>query len=138
MRNGPGAFTPQVPRERHGPCPVLPRRLCLQTRQAIHLAETPKDPGLSIVRVDYEYKRNGTANLFMFLDAHQPWRHVKVTEQRPSPLLRARPDGVRSLALCAGSAAQAGRAAQWRTVQELGAAGRTGADPPQVGRICGR
>src|SRR4051794_8932625 len=31
---------------------VLPRRLCLQTRQAIHLAETPKDPGLSIVRVN--------------------------------------------------------------------------------------
>jgi len=33
-------------------------------------------------RYDYEYKRNGTANLFMFLDAHQPWRHVKVTEHR--------------------------------------------------------
>jgi transposase len=33
-------------------------------------------------RYDYEYKRNGTANLFMFLDAHKPWRHVKVTEQR--------------------------------------------------------
>lgn len=33
-------------------------------------------------RVDYEYRRNGTANLFVFLDAHQPWRHVKVTERR--------------------------------------------------------
>ena len=31
---------------------------------------------------DYEYKRNGTANLFVFLDAHRPWRQVKVTEQR--------------------------------------------------------
>jgi transposase len=33
-------------------------------------------------RVDYEYRRNGTANLFIFIDAHRPWRHVKVTDQR--------------------------------------------------------
>jgi len=33
-------------------------------------------------RYDCEYRRNGTANLFVFLDAHQSWRHVKVTEQR--------------------------------------------------------
>jgi hypothetical protein len=33
-------------------------------------------------RFDYEYKRNGTANLFVFLDVHEPWRHVKVTDQR--------------------------------------------------------
>jgi transposase len=33
-------------------------------------------------RYDYEYRRNGTANLFVFLDAHRPWRHVTVTEQR--------------------------------------------------------
>jgi transposase len=33
-------------------------------------------------RYDYEYRRNGTANLFVFLDAHRPWRHVKVTDQR--------------------------------------------------------
>ncbi len=26
-------------------------------------------------------RRNGTANLFVFLDAHRPWRHVKVTDQ---------------------------------------------------------
>jgi transposase len=35
-------------------------------------------------RIDYEYRRNGTANLFVFLDAHQPWRHVKVTNHRES------------------------------------------------------
>ena len=35
-------------------------------------------------RIDYEYRRNGTANLFVFLDAHKPWRHVKVTERRSS------------------------------------------------------
>lgn len=41
----------------------------------------PAAPGRP-VRVDYEYRRNGTANLFVFLDAHRPWRHVKVTENR--------------------------------------------------------
>jgi transposase len=33
-------------------------------------------------RYDYEYRRNGTANLFVFLDAHRPWRRVKVTDRR--------------------------------------------------------
>jgi len=33
-------------------------------------------------RYDCEYRRNGTANLFVFLDAHQSWRHVKVTDHR--------------------------------------------------------
>ena len=33
-------------------------------------------------RIDYEYRRNGTANLFVFLNAHQPSRHIKVTARR--------------------------------------------------------
>jgi transposase len=33
-------------------------------------------------RYDCEYRRNGTANLFVFLDAHRPWRTVKVTDTR--------------------------------------------------------
>lgn len=33
-------------------------------------------------RYDYEYRRNGTVNLFVFLNAHRPWRHVKVTQRR--------------------------------------------------------
>ena len=33
-------------------------------------------------RVDYEYVRNGTANVFMFVDVNRPWRHAKVTDQR--------------------------------------------------------
>lgn len=41
----------------------------------------PPAPG-RLARVDYEYRRNGTANLFVFVDAHRPWRHVKVTDQR--------------------------------------------------------
>jgi transposase len=41
----------------------------------------PAAPG-RIKRCDYEYRRNGTANLFVSLDAHRPWRSVKVTERR--------------------------------------------------------
>lgn len=33
-------------------------------------------------RYDYEYKRNGVVNLFMFFDPIQGWRHVMVTERR--------------------------------------------------------
>jgi transposase len=33
-------------------------------------------------RYDYEYVRNGTANVFMFVDANRPWRHAKVTDRR--------------------------------------------------------
>ena len=39
------------------------------------------EPG-QIERYDCEYKRNGTANLFIFLDVHRPWRKVKVTDNR--------------------------------------------------------
>ena len=35
-----------------------------------------------IERYDSEYRRNGTANLFVFLDVNRPWRKVKVTERR--------------------------------------------------------
>jgi len=41
----------------------------------------PATPGQP-ERYDYEYRRNGTANLFVFLDAHKSWRHVKVTDHR--------------------------------------------------------
>jgi transposase len=53
-----------------------PHQLIGETRVAI-----PPEPGKP-ERIDYEYRRNGTVNLFVFLDAHQPWRHVKVTDQR--------------------------------------------------------
>jgi len=53
-----------------------PTQLIGEVRASI--APAPGRPG----RVDYEYRRNGTANLFVFLDAHQPWRHVKVTDHR--------------------------------------------------------
>ena len=41
----------------------------------------PPRPG-QVARYDYEYRRNGTANLFVALDAHRPWRKVRVTERR--------------------------------------------------------
>ena len=44
-------------------------------------APIPAEPG-RLERYDFEYRRNGTANLFVFLDAHRPWRKVKVTERR--------------------------------------------------------
>jgi hypothetical protein len=53
-----------------------PTQLIGEVREPI-----PAEPGQP-ERYDYEYRRNGTANLFVFLDTHQPWRHVKVTEHR--------------------------------------------------------
>jgi transposase len=53
-----------------------PRQLIGEQRVPIRPA--PGRPA----RVDYEYVRNGTANVFMFVDANQPWRHAKVTDQR--------------------------------------------------------
>src|SRR5689334_15168201 len=41
----------------------------------------PAAPG-RLARVDYEYRRCGTASLFAMLDAHRPWRRVEVSEQR--------------------------------------------------------
>src|SRR5258705_7288320 len=38
-------------------------------------------PG-QLERYDYEYRRNGTVNLFVLLDVHRPWRKVKLTERR--------------------------------------------------------
>lgn len=42
---------------------------------------SPATPGRP-ARADYEYRRNGTANVFVLLDAHRPWRHAKVTARR--------------------------------------------------------
>ena len=55
-----------------------PVQLIGETRTPI--AGVPGRP----TRIDYEYRRNGTANLFVFLDAHAPWRHVKATDHRES------------------------------------------------------
>ena len=38
-------------------------------------------PG-QLLRYDYEYRREGTCNLFMLFQPLQGWRHVKVTDRR--------------------------------------------------------
>jgi len=53
-----------------------PTQLIGEVRQPI-----PAKPG-QLERYDCEYRRNGTVNLFVFLDAHRPWRRVKVTDRR--------------------------------------------------------
>jgi transposase len=52
-------------------------------RQLIGEARVPvrAEPGKR-ARYDYEYVRNGTANVFMFVDVNRPWRRAKVTDQR--------------------------------------------------------
>ena len=41
----------------------------------------PMEPGQP-ERIDYEYERLGTANLFFFVDPLSGWRHVEMTEHR--------------------------------------------------------
>src|SRR5258707_1166671 len=53
-----------------------PVQLIGEVRQPI-----PAEPG-QLERYDYEYRRNGTVNLFVCVDVHRPWRKVKVTERR--------------------------------------------------------
>jgi len=59
--------------------------VCLDETSKQLVAETrtplPVQPGRP-ARYDYEYKRNGTASLFMLFAALEGWRHVKVTERR--------------------------------------------------------
>jgi hypothetical protein len=54
----------------------LPYQIVAETRTPI-----PARPGRP-ARVDYEYRRNGTANLFMSFDPARGWRHVSVTDRR--------------------------------------------------------
>lgn len=53
----------------------------LVTLHADIRAGLPVAPGHA-ERVDYEYERVGTANLFVMVDPHAGWRHVAVTDQR--------------------------------------------------------
>ena len=53
-----------------------PKQLIGETRTPV-----PARPG-QLRRIDYEYRHNGTANLFVFADTHRPWRKVKVTSRR--------------------------------------------------------
>ena len=66
------------------PAPLRPVVCFDETpRQLIGEARVPvrAEPGKPR-RSDYEYVRNGTANVFMFVDVNRPWRHAKVTDKR--------------------------------------------------------
>ena len=67
-------------RPRDGNCPLVcpdetSKQLIAETRVPISMkAGRP-------ARFDYEYERNGTANLFMMFAPLEGWRHVKVTDR---------------------------------------------------------
>jgi hypothetical protein len=67
-------------RPRDPGCPLV----CLDETSKQLIAETrvpvTMKPGLK-ARYDYEYERNGTANLFMLFAPLEGWRHVKVTDR---------------------------------------------------------
>jgi len=59
--------------------------VCLDETSKQPIAETrtplpmgPRQPACE----DYEYRRNGTANLFMLFAPLEGWRHVKITDRR--------------------------------------------------------
>lgn len=68
-----GAYNPKIP--------VIcideaTKQLVKETR--VPIAAEPGEPE----RLDYEYERNGTANLFMVCEPMVGWRRVEVTQQR--------------------------------------------------------
>jgi len=58
--------------------------VCVDETSKQLIAETrvpiPMKPGRP-ARFDYEYERNGTANLFMMFAPLEGWRHLKVTDR---------------------------------------------------------
>ena len=62
----------------------ITRLVCLDETSKQFLAETqvpiPMKPGRP-ARCDYEYERNGIANIFMMFAPLEGWRHVKVTDR---------------------------------------------------------
>ena len=67
-------------RPRDPECPVVcldetSKQLIAETR--VPIAAKPGRPA----RIDYEYERNGTANLFMLFAPLEGWRHVEVTDR---------------------------------------------------------
>ena len=68
----------QRPHDPHRPLVCLDetsKQLIAETR--VPIAAKPGRPG----RHDYEYRRNGTANLFMMFAPLEGWRHIKVTDR---------------------------------------------------------
>ena len=79
-------------RSRHGRCAGglhaatrsrLPAGVPGRDLQAVPCRDAPADPNEAgtPARCDYEYERNGTANIFMMFAPLEGWRHVKVTDR---------------------------------------------------------
>ena len=67
-------------RPRDGDCPLV----CLDETSKQLIAETRVPISMKAgrpARFDYEYERNGTANLFMMFAPLEGWRNVKVTDR---------------------------------------------------------
>ena len=67
-------------RPRDGDCPLV----CLDETSKQLIAETRVPISMKAgrpARFDYEYERNGTANLFMMFAPLEGWRHVTVTDR---------------------------------------------------------
>src|ERR1700692_1254815 len=72
----------------HDPaCPLV----CLDEPSKQLIKETrvpiPARPGRP-ARTDYEYERNGTANIFMLFAPLEGWRHVEVTDRHTAVTVR--------------------------------------------------
>lgn len=69
----------------HRPYDEKRPQVCLDEASKQLVGETvvplPPEPGQP-ERFDYEYVRNGTANLFMISEPLAGWRHVAVTDRR--------------------------------------------------------
>ena len=83
--------------------------VCLDETSKQLIAETrlpiPMKPGQA-ARIDYEYERNGTANLFMLFAPLEGWRHIKVPPHRHR--LCARPERLGRCSLPAQNGHRAG------------------------------
>src|SRR6202521_2715296 len=77
-QHGRRAGVYQTPRDPERPVVCLDetsKQMIVETREPI-----PAKPGRK-ARHDYEYARNGVANLFMMFAPLEGWRHVKVTDR---------------------------------------------------------
>jgi transposase len=68
-------------------CPLVcfDERLCQLIEDVLPpIPPVPKTKELSgqVEKVDYEYQRNGSCNLFAFFAPYLGWRHIKVTQRR--------------------------------------------------------
>jgi hypothetical protein len=63
-------------------CDELPYQIVAEARAPIPAAPGRDGQPGRPARVDYEYRRTGTANLFMSFDPDRGWRHVSVTDRR--------------------------------------------------------